>query len=204
MVAAYTTFANSGTRVTPYFVRTIRDMNGNVLEENGPERRPVLDPQTAFIMNYVLQGVTRSGTAYKARVLNIPQGGKTGTTDDYTDAWFIGFTPTLTVGVWVGHDQKKRLGYEETGAKAALPVYIEFMQNCLKKYPETGRFPEPSGLVWCEIDKYTGKLAAPGCLYVIREPFLPGTEPREMCSEEEHRLIQTYYKKNDDDGVVED
>ena len=116
MVEAFTVFANLGTRVNAYFVRGIRDLNDNIIEENAPERRQVIEKETAFIMNYLLQGVVRSGTGWRARELPAPLGGKTGTTNDFTDAWFIGFTPSLTVGVWVGLDQKKTLGDEQTGS----------------------------------------------------------------------------------------
>jgi len=198
MVEAYTVFPNIGTRVHAYFIRSIRDQNGNVVEENFPERKAVINRETAFVMNGLLQGVVRSGTAYRARGLKAPVGGKTGTTNDYTDAWFIGFTPTVTVGVWVGHDQKKSLGYEETGAMAASPIFVEFMEKYLAKYPETGHYAEPSGIVWCDIDKYTGKLVTPACLYPLHEAFLPGTEPAEPCSEEEHQKIQNYFKNEGD------
>ncbi len=199
MVEAYTVFPNLGSRVRAYFIRSIRDQNGNVIEENFPERKQVIERETAFVMNYLLQGVVRSGTGYRARGLKTPVGGKTGTTNDFTDAWFIGFTPSLTVGVWVGHDQKKNLGYEETGSKAASPIFVEFMQNYLEKNPETARYSEPSGIVWRDIDKYTGKLATPDCLYPFREAFLPGSEPAEPCSPEEHQKIFNYFKTEGED-----
>jgi penicillin-binding protein 1A len=194
MVEAFTVFANYGVRVNSYFIRSIRDLNDNIIEENFPERKQVIEKETAFIMNYILQGVVRSGTGWRARVLPAPVGGKTGTTNDYTDAWFIGFTPSLTVGVWVGLDQKKSLGEEQTGSEAAAPIFVAFMENYLKKYPETGKFRPPSGVYMIDIDKYTGKLLTPDCLYPLSEAFLPGTEPLEFCNEEEHQKIYNYYK----------
>lgn len=202
MVEAFTVFANYGVRVDSYFIRSIRDLNNNIIEENYPERKQVIEKETAFIMNYLLQGVVRSGTGWRARALPAPVGGKTGTTNDFTDAWFIGFTPTLTVGVWVGFDQKKSLGWEQTGSEAALPIFIRFMENYLNKYPETGKFRPPSGVYMIDIDKYTGRLVTPDCLYRLSEAFLPGTEPLEFCNEEEHQKIFNYYQtetENTDD-----
>ena len=194
MVEAFTVFANYGLRVDSYFIRSIRDLNNNIIEENFPERKQVIEKETAFIMNYLLQGVVRSGTGWRARALPAPVGGKTGTTNDFTDAWFIGFTPTLTVGVWVGFDQKKSLGQEQTGSETALPIFVKFMENYLAKYPETNKFRVPSGIYMIDIDKYTGKLLTPDCLYPFSEAFLPGTEPLEFCNEEEHQKIFNYYK----------
>jgi penicillin-binding protein 1A len=194
MVEAFTVFANLGTRVSAYFVRSIRDLDNNIIEENAPEHRQVIEKETAFIMNYLLQGVVRSGTGWRARALPAPIGGKTGTTNDFTDAWFIGFTPSLTVGVWVGFDQKKSLGWEQTGSEAASPIFVSFMEKYLAKYPETGKFSPPSGVYMIDIDKYTGRLVTPDCLYPLHEAFLPGTEPLEFCNEEEHQKIYNYYK----------
>ncbi len=198
MVEAFTVFANFGVRVNSYFIRSIRDLNNNIVEENFPERKQVIDKETAFIMNYLLQGVVRSGTGWRARVLPAPVGGKTGTTNDFTDAWFIGFTPSLTVGVWVGMDQKKSLGDEQTGSEAASPIFVAFMEKYLARYPETGKFRPPSGVYMIDIDKYTGRLATPDCLYLFSEAFLPGTEPLEFCNEEEHEKIYNYYKTEEE------
>jgi penicillin-binding protein 1A len=194
MVEAYTVFANYGIRVNSYYVRSISDLNNNIIEENFPEHKQVIEKETAFIMNYLLQGVVKSGTGWKARGLPAPIGGKTGTTNDFTDAWFIGFTPTLTVGVWVGFDQKKSLGRGETGSEAAVPIFVAFMGKYLSKYPETNKFNIPSGVYMITIDKYTGKLLTPDCLYPLSEAFLPGSEPLEFCNDEEHQKIYNYFK----------
>jgi penicillin-binding protein 1A len=198
MVEAYTVFANYGIKVNSYFVRSIRDLNNNIIEENFPERKQVIENETAFIMNYLLQGVVKSGTCWKARVLPAPIGGKTGTTNDFTDAWFIGFTPTLTVGVWVGFDQKKSLGMGQTGSEAAAPIFVAFMEKYLSKYPETNKFRVPSGVYMITIDKYTGRLVTPDCLYPFSEAFLPGSEPLEFCNDEEHQKIYNYFKTEDE------
>jgi penicillin-binding protein 1A len=195
MVEAFTTFPNLGTRVSAYYIKTIQDLNNNILEDNSPEKKQVIEKETAYVMNYLLQGVVRSGTGWRARNLPAPVGGKTGTTNDFTDAWFIGFTPHLTVGVWVGHDQKKSLGNEETGSEAASPIFVSFMEKYLNQYPETDKFRAPSGVMWVDIDKYTGKKLTPECLYPFREAFLPNSEPTEFCNEEEHHKFLDYFKK---------
>jgi penicillin-binding protein 1A len=197
MVAAYTVFPNLGIRVTPYLIRAIRDQNNNLIEENFPDRRQVLEPDTAYLMNYLMRGVVKSGSGWRAKWLKAPIGGKTGTTDDYTDAWFIGFSPSVTVGVWVGFDIKKNLGKRETGSKAASPIYVKFMEKFLEKYDEVQQYRKPSGVIMVEIDKYTGKLLTPDCLYPFMEAFLTGTEPLEFCTEEDRSRIVDYYYTDD-------
>ncbi|MCP5046894.1 MAG: PBP1A family penicillin-binding protein [bacterium] len=199
MVAAYTVFPNMGVRVKPFLIRKIVDHNDHVLEENYPDRKNVIDKETAFVMNYLMQGVVRYGTGYKARGLKAPIGGKTGTTNEFTNAWFIGFSPSVTVGVWVGYEDPKTLGDEETGSRTASPVFVSFMTKYLEKYPEPQHFRKPSGVIWVTVDKYTGKLSTPDCLYPFREAFLTGTEPLEYCNEEYHQEVTDYYGKEDDE-----
>lgn len=193
MVAAYTVFPNYGIRVDPYLVNSIRDQNNNILEENYPDRKRVLEQDSAFLMNYLMRGVVQSGTGWRAKWLKAPIGGKTGTTDDYTDAWFIGFSPSITVGVWVGFDIKKTLGEKETGSRAASPIFVAFMEKYLEAHEEIQQFRKPSGIIMVEIDKYTGKLLTPDCLYPFTEAFLTGTEPLEFCTEEDRANIVDYY-----------
>ncbi len=130
--AAFTTFPNDGVRVTPRYIRKVTDYEGRVLEENYPEVKDVVSARTARIMTYMLREVVLHGTGYAASKLNHPLGGKTGTTNDFTDAWFVGFSPSLTCGVWVGFDEKKTLGNKETGAMAALPIWMDFMRVALQ------------------------------------------------------------------------
>ncbi len=130
--AAFTTFPNDGVRVTPRYIRKVTDYAGRVLEENYPEVKDVVSARTARIMTYMLREVVLHGTGYAASKLNHPLGGKTGTTNDFTDAWFVGFSPSLTCGVWVGFDEKKTLGNKETGAAAALPIWMDFMRVALQ------------------------------------------------------------------------
>ena len=130
--AAFTTFPNDGVRVVPRYIRKVEDYDGRVLEEDYPEVHDVVSARTARIMVSMLREVILHGTGYQASKLNHPLGGKTGTTNDFTDAWFVGFSPSITCGVWVGFDEKKSLGNKETGAVAALPIWIDFMRVALK------------------------------------------------------------------------
>ena len=199
MVATYTVFPNLGLRVKPFFIKTIRDQN-NIIEENMPERKQVLERESAYVMNYLMQGVVQSGTAQAAKRLEAPIGGKTGTTDEFTNAWFIGFSPSVTVGVWIGCDEAKNsLGRGETGGKAACPIFISFMEKYLEKYPEVQEFRRPAGIIMVKIDKYTGKIWTEDCFHPFWEAFLPGTEPTEYCTEEDHENIPDYYGKLDDE-----
>jgi penicillin-binding protein 1A len=113
--------------VTPRYLTRVTDYEGRVLEEDFPEVKDVISERTARIMTSMLREVVQHGTAVAAAKLPFPAAGKTGTTNDFTDAWFVGFTPTMTCGVWVGYDEKKSLGAKETGAHAALPIWMNFM-----------------------------------------------------------------------------
>jgi len=130
--AAFTAFPNDGVRVAPRMIRKVEDYDGRVLEEDYPEVKDVVSARTARIMVDMLREVVLHGTGAAAAKLNHPLGGKTGTTNDFTDAWFVGFSPSLTCGVWVGFDEKKTLGNKETGAVAALPIWMDFMRVALQ------------------------------------------------------------------------
>jgi penicillin-binding protein 1A len=130
--AAFTTFPNDGVRVAPRMIRKVEDYDGRVLEEDYPEVKDVVSARTARIMVSMLREVVLHGTGAAAAKLNHPLGGKTGTTNDFTDAWFVGFSPSITCGVWVGFDEKKTLGNKETGAVAALPIWMDFMRVALQ------------------------------------------------------------------------
>jgi penicillin-binding protein 1A len=129
--AAYSVFPNDGLRIEPRFIRKVTDYEGHVLEENYPDAKDVITARTARIMVSLLQDVVQRGTGVAASKLKHPLAGKTGTTNDFTDAWFIGFSPGITCGVWVGFDEKKSLGSNETGGQAALPIWIDFMRVAL-------------------------------------------------------------------------
>jgi penicillin-binding protein 1A len=130
--AAFAVFPNDGVRVAPRMIRKVEDYDGRVLEENYPEVKDVVSARTARIMVGMLREVVLHGTGAAAAKLNHPLGGKTGTTNDFTDAWFVGFSPSITCGVWVGFDEKKTLGNKETGAVAALPIWMDFMRVALQ------------------------------------------------------------------------
>jgi penicillin-binding protein 1A len=135
-VSAFTVFPNDGIRIDPHMIRRVTTYDGAVLEQAHPAIHDVLEPDVARTMTAMLEDVVQFGTGRPARALNRPAGGKTGTTNDFTDAWFIGFTPQLTAGVWVGNDDKSvSLGKSETGAVAALPIWLEFMQGALAGKP---------------------------------------------------------------------
>jgi penicillin-binding protein 1A len=125
--SAYSVFPNDGVRITPRYITRVTDYEGRVLEEDFPDVKDVIQERTARIMTSMLREVVLHGTGIAAAKLPFPVAGKTGTTNDFTDAWFVGFTPTMTCGVWVGYDEKKSLGAKETGAHAALPIWINFM-----------------------------------------------------------------------------
>jgi penicillin-binding protein 1A len=135
-VSAFTVFPNDGIRIDPHMIRRVTSYDGALLEEAHPEVHDVVSPDVARTMTAMLEEVIQFGTGVQAKALNRPAAGKTGTTQDYTDAWFIGFTPQLTTGVWIGFDDKQiSLGKKETGARAALPVWLEFMQSALSGIP---------------------------------------------------------------------
>ena len=140
--AAYSVFPNDGVRITPRYITKVTDYEGRVLEEDFPDVKDVISARTARVMTSMLEGVVQHGTAIAAASMKYPLGGKTGTTNDFTDAWFVGFSPSTTAGVWIGYDEKKTLGPKETGAKAALPVWMDFMKVALAG-KDPGEFEAP-------------------------------------------------------------
>ena len=176
MTSAYSAFANQGIRMQPYFITKVTDRDGNVLEENFPKSVSAIRADSAYIVTNLLRGVVQRGTAVRAAQLGRPLAGKTGTTNDYTDAWFIGFDPSLAVGTWVGFDQKLTLGERETGARAALPQWIDFMDKALADKPIED-FPVPSNIVFVHVDKKTGYPTPPSHSQALMEAFISGTEP---------------------------
>src|SRR2546427_8389214 len=143
--SAFSVFPNDGVRITPRYITKVTDYEGRVLEEDFPDVKDVISARTARIMTSMLRDVVLHGTAIAAASMKYPLGGKTGTTNDFTDAWFVGFSPSLTAGVWIGFDEKKSLGAKETGARAALPVWMEFMSAALAG-KDPGQFQPPPDL----------------------------------------------------------
>ena len=140
--AAFSVFPNDGVRVAPRYITKVTDYDGRVLEENFPEVKDVISSRTARIVTSMLQEVVQHGTGIAAASLKLPLGGKTGTTNDFTDAWFVGFSASMTCGVWIGYDEKKSLGAKESGAHAALPMWIDFMKTAMAG-KDPGEFQPP-------------------------------------------------------------
>jgi len=180
MVRAYGVLADGGKRVKPFLIRKIVDRTGYVFEENGPEEEQVMDPRIAYVTTHLLVDVVERGTGWRVRALGRPLAGKTGTTNDLKDAWFIGFTPSLVAGVWVGFDDLKPLGKFETGSRAASPIFLYFMEKALKDRPVES-FSPPEGVVFVRIDPATGYLADPVSGKGVLGCYLEGTEPAETA-----------------------
>jgi penicillin-binding protein 1A len=169
MTSAYTSYANQGVRMAPLLITEVTDREGNVLEQHRPEPHEAIRADTAFVMTTLLEGVIEHGTAAvpvtePLRALHWPVAGKTGTTDEYTDAWFVGFDPDITIGVWVGFDLKKPIASNATGAVAALPIWTEIMNSWVERrrqeLPEPPTFSRPGNVV-----------------FVDGEAYIAGTEP---------------------------
>ena len=176
ITSAYAVYPNQGVHMQPYAVVKVTDRAGNVLEENRPEPKDAIRADTAYVMTNLLLGVVQHGTAQKAAALNWPIGGKTGTTDDYTDAWFVGFDPDITVGVWIGLDQKKPIGHNMTGSEAALPIWIDVMKAWIGDRKEPPKFEPPGNIVFVSVDK-EGASTTDGSPGSISEAFIAGTQP---------------------------
>jgi penicillin-binding protein 1A len=179
VTSAYTAFPNQGIRLQPYQVSTIVDREGNLLEETRPRPRDAIRADTAFVMTNLLRGVVQRGTAAAANALEWPLAGKTGTVDDYTDAWFVGFDPTITVGVWVGYDEKKPIGSGETGGVTALPIWIDFMREYIAERgnrDEPPDFEPPGNIIFVPVDRATGETTGDAAS-AINEAFISGTQP---------------------------
>ena len=198
LTSAFAVFANGGERIKPIFIKKIVTMKGEVLEENTPyiemeekeeeeetaktpppaSKEQAISPQNAFIMTHLLQGVVQHGTGQRAKVLGRPVAGKTGTSSDYSDAWFIGYTPSLLTGVWVGFDDKTSLGKKETGARAALPIWINFMDQALRNTPLDTPKP-PRGITFIKVNIETGLPTNTDSPETITEAFIDSSIPRE-------------------------
>ncbi|MFO7715379.1 penicillin-binding protein 1A [Desulfosarcina sp.] len=178
MVNAYAVFANQGYLVEPAFITKIEDRFGNILEEMNPSRERVIDKSTAYIMTSLLESVVKEGTGKRVAALNRPVAGKTGTTNDLQDAWFVGYTPRFISGVWVGYDNGETLGKGETGSRTASPIWLGFMQTILNGTPEQ-MFQVPEGVVFAKIDAKTGLLPIPESRNTRFECFKEGTVPTE-------------------------
>jgi len=194
LIAAYSAFANLGTRVEPIGIQRIEDRQGNILYQSTVKREQVMDPEHSWLMLDMLRDVmrcqpgtgrNRCGTAAGAVAgLRVPMGGKTGTTDDYTDAWFIGFTPELVAGIWLGYDLQQRIMGNAGGGRIVAPAWTKFMRDVYERRPPPPDWGRPDSLITREVDWSNGSLATPFCPIEVRrwDWFYPGTEPTHVCT----------------------
>ena len=181
LTSAYGVFAAQGIYTPPIAIKRILNNKGGMVQKNEPSPRIVLDKKVNYLITSLMEGVVQHGTGWRAKSLRRPVAGKTGTSNECNDAWFIGFSPDLVVGVWVGFDEYRSLGKKETGAKAACPVWVKFMSAALEDRP-VKNFPIPTGINFMSIDADTGLQATPDCENIIVEAFREGTEPEKLCN----------------------
>jgi penicillin-binding protein 1A len=176
LTSAYGVLANQGVWMPPTAIRYVTDVHGKLLEEHVPEGREALSPEMAYVITHMLRGVVERGTGHGAKVLGRPIAAKTGTTNDYSNAWFIGFTPHIATGVWVGYDRPRSLGRDETGARTAVPIWTAYMAKVLgDRAREDFPVPERVSMVPIDLDPSNE------CVRVVTMAFVRGTEPSISC-----------------------
>jgi penicillin-binding protein 1A len=188
MTSAYSVFADQGQLHQPIFIRRVEDSEGNVLFKAEPKSVQVVSPQTAFLMTSMLSDVVNAGTAYRARTegFTLPAAGKTGTTNDYVDAWFVGYTTKLATGVWIGYDQPRTIIGNGFAGELAVPMWARYMKKATAKdQPET--FKAPKGVQAVSVCRESGQLPGAACDRVITEYFVRGAGPTQLC--QEHSLF---------------
>ena len=192
LAAAYAAIANQGVFVEPYLIDRITGPNGSLLEEHQPQAHKAMEPEIAYVLGHMLQGVVQRGTAVSARNLEVALAGKTGTTDRYLDAWFVGFSPRWTILSWVGHDLNQPIGKRMTGAAAALPIWRAVVGAGLEQgWISRGEsFSRPPSVVGLPVEYFTGLLPGRGAAAVIDEAFVAGTEPTRLYDPEWQRVMQ--------------
>ncbi len=181
LTSAFGTIAAEGIRTEPYFISKVVDFDGKVLEENFPKQSEAVPPYLNFLITNLLKAVVNEGTARSAREIRRPAAGKTGTSQDQRDLWFVGFTPDLVCGAWMGYDDFAPLGKKLAAGGVLVPWWAEFMRLAHKNIPPRD-FAVPSGINFVKIDRVTGLLALPSCPKVLLEAFKTGTEPTEFCT----------------------
>jgi penicillin-binding protein 1A len=197
LTMAFSVFANQGQYIEPITIKKILDRNGNVLEDNLPLVQPTIDAETAYLITNILEDVVKRGTGRRARSFSRPVAGKTGSTNDYTDAWFIGYTPYYVTGVWVGYDGLKSLGRHETGGRTSAPIWLYFMQEIEKDLPPKP-FTVPAGVVFVKINPKTGTIADPADPTAKMECFKKTSlSSKRVLSERKDHLVDTLYKDGD-------
>jgi penicillin-binding protein 1A len=178
LTRSYAAFANGGFLVEPIFIKRIIDRHGGILEENAPVKKQVISSETAYVMTDLLRAVINEGTGWRSKPLKRPAAGKTGTTNDLRDAWFVGYTPSLVTGVWVGYDDRKSMNQGETGSRAANPIWLYFMAEAVNNRPSED-FAMPKGVVLERIDGKTGLLPGSHSERLLTQAFKAGQEPKE-------------------------
>ena len=177
LTSTYNCLASSGVSIEPLGLAQVTDQTGRVIYQARPKRTAAMSAETAYILTDMLKGVITDGTGRRAQVLNRPLAGKTGTTDNSRDALFIGYSPEITAGVWVGYDSTVLLGRDETGARAALPIWVDFMGEALKDRPVRD-FDKPANVVMIPMDRITGRRATASTFDSVEAAFKVGTGPK--------------------------
>jgi penicillin-binding protein 1A len=192
LAGAFASIANQGIHMEPYLIERVADPAGNVLEEHAPRAQKAMEPQIAYLLGHMLEGVIDRGTGASAAGLPLDLAGKTGTQDRFTDAWFAGYTPRYTVVTWVGHDEKKSIGHNMTGAEAALPIWRRVIEGGLETgwITEGERFAAPPGITMVPVEAGTGLLPGAGAARIIDEAFLEGTQPTQQFDATWARVMQ--------------
>jgi penicillin-binding protein 1A len=182
LTSAYSALAAGGVRAEPMAIIKVVDRDGRVLEDNPVYREEVLNPQTSYIITNMLESALNEGTGVSARLMGFKEyaAGKTGTTDEYTDALYVGYTTEIAVGVWTGFETKRSMGPRMTGARVSLPIWTHVMMAYYRDH-HSEPFPEPEGIVHRVVCEESGLLSTPECTHVRREVFIEGTEPRRYC-----------------------
>ncbi len=196
LTSVYGVFLNKGAKVEPFAIKVTQDNTGKVLDMTEPGSQEVITKETAYLITNMMEDVVQKGTGQAARILNRPIAGKTGTTNEYVNAWFIGGTPNLVAGVYVGFDDRRSLGASETGARAALPIWIAFMKEALAQLPVVP-FEIPDGVMFVKVDPATGLLESdqdPEAPQGTVEMFTKGSEPTQAV---QRRLDPTDFYKLD-------
>ncbi|RME39418.1 MAG: penicillin-binding protein 1A [Deltaproteobacteria bacterium] len=209
LAKVYCVFANGGIRVSPTYINRILDRDGNIIASsdpadfpNGPgpgqrllhqKRERVISPETAYLITNLMESVVQHGTGWRAKALGRPVAGKTGTTNDLKDAWFVGFTPDLVAVTWTGFDQEKTLGKNETGSRAAAPAWVSFMVQALRGTP-VRQFPVPDTIQFRPIDPKTGLLVPEDTPGAVIEAFAPGTAPTRYAMDESRPRARDFFR----------
>jgi len=209
LATAYSVFANGGIKIAPAYIVRVVDRDGKILESvdpadfpDGPgpgqrlirqSRERVISPETSYLITNLMESVVQHGTGWRARSLGRPVAGKTGTTNNLKDAWFIGFTPDLVAVSWVGYDQERPLGELETGSKAAAPAWVRFMEDASSGVPKR-EFPVPDSIEFRSIDPKTGLLIPEDSPDAVVEIFAPGTAPTRYALDESRPRARDFFR----------